>query len=64
MPKFQTMMTLEEIRQHDEACRVAEEERIRQDCDHVGDWVHDHDPNRLGVDAYFCTKCGQRMKTE
>lgn len=56
-------MTEEEIRLSDEACRIAEEERIRQGgCDHVGDWVHDYDPSsRLG-DAYYCAKCGELMQ--
>lgn len=55
-------MTTEEIRRADEDCRVAEEERIRQSCDHVGDWVHDYDPTSLLGDAYYCAKCGQLMQ--
>lgn len=47
----------DDIRRSDEACRVAEEERLRQKCDHVGDWVQDHD-------SYFCAKCGQLMRSD
>ena len=56
-------MTPEDIRREDEACRVAEEERIRLGgCDHKGDWVHDYDPDSSLGDAYYCAKCGELMQ--
>jgi hypothetical protein len=56
-------MTPEEIRLEDEKSKAREAERISAGgCDHVGDWVHDYDPDsRLG-DAYYCSKCGELMQ--
>lgn len=39
-----------------------DENDIQEPCDHVGDWVHDYDPNSLLGDAYYCAKCGQLMQ--
>lgn len=38
------------------------ENDTEESCDHVGDWVHDYDPNSLLGDAYYCAKCGQLMQ--
>lgn len=73
MPQFQVIevdgkmtfheMTPEEIRRDYEEKLAKEEARIAAGgCDHVGDWVHDYDPQSILGDAYFCAKCGQLMQ--